>query len=243
MTTIVITQPNYIPWFGWFALAAQCEVIVLLDTVQMTRQDWRTRNRILGRGGPQWISIPVAANDRLNTSIASTLISPQHRDWGKHHWGKLCESYGSHKFFDDLTILLQNYYVTSISMASLVDFTIPTTIELLKNLVPNVKVVTASSLFCEQPNLIDIKTAPNSRILAICNKLNATRYVSSLGARHYLDTPALERNGIEVSWFDQMSSNSEGLPRNNAIPLSIVHDVALFGVESICERIQVLARF
>ena len=43
--TVVITQSNYIPWRGYFDLLRSADEVVLLDSVQYTRRDWRNRKR------------------------------------------------------------------------------------------------------------------------------------------------------------------------------------------------------
>jgi len=234
MTAIVVTQPNYIPWFGWFALTAQAETVVLLDTVQMTRQDWRSRNRILLRSSPTWLSIPVVSKARLKTTIADTLISPTHRDWGLNHWKLISETYKCYRHFTDVESLLLRHYSNSESLSHLVHFTIPSTLDLLSILVPKVTVITASSMFHDEPHLVGIEQSPNSRLLEICKKLNATQYVSSIGAMKYLDTSAFEQQNVDVFWFDQKTSVASAL--------SIVHDIALFGVKSIRDRIDSIER-
>ena len=47
MTTIAISQSNYLPWKGYFQLISKVDVFVFYDTVDFTKRDWRSRNKIL----------------------------------------------------------------------------------------------------------------------------------------------------------------------------------------------------
>ena len=52
MKTCVISQSNYIPWKGYFQMIAEADVFVFYDTVQFTKRDWRSRNKIMTPRGP-----------------------------------------------------------------------------------------------------------------------------------------------------------------------------------------------
>ena len=62
MKTCVISQSNYIPWKGYFQMIAEADVFVFYDTVQFTKRDWRSRNKIMTPRGPIWLTIPVGGN-------------------------------------------------------------------------------------------------------------------------------------------------------------------------------------
>ncbi|MBF0343536.1 MAG: WbqC family protein [Nitrospirae bacterium] len=44
---VAITQPNFLPWFGYFDLLQSVDVFVVLDCVQLVKRSFMTRNRIL----------------------------------------------------------------------------------------------------------------------------------------------------------------------------------------------------
>ena len=55
----VIMQPTYMPWAGYLHLIDQADVFVFLDDVQFEKQSWQNRNRVLVRGAPHWLTVPV----------------------------------------------------------------------------------------------------------------------------------------------------------------------------------------
>ena len=62
MTTVCIMQPAYLPWQGYMDMIDQADLFVLLDTVEVSKQSWQTRNRVVNRAGKvQWLSVPIDA--------------------------------------------------------------------------------------------------------------------------------------------------------------------------------------
>ena len=61
MTTVVIMQPTFLPWLGYFAMIEAAEHFVFLDDVQFSKQSWQSRNRILAPSGEaQLVSLSIA---------------------------------------------------------------------------------------------------------------------------------------------------------------------------------------
>ena len=55
----VIAQPTFIPWIGWFDLADQANVLIILDDVQFSKQSWQQRNRLRTPKGLDYLSVSV----------------------------------------------------------------------------------------------------------------------------------------------------------------------------------------
>ncbi|MEZ4575303.1 MAG: WbqC family protein [Vampirovibrionales bacterium] len=72
-------QPTVWPWLGYFDLMDQVDVFVLYDDVQLSRQSWMTRNRILTAQGPVWLPVPVKQHG-LDTLIVQAEIDDT-RPW------------------------------------------------------------------------------------------------------------------------------------------------------------------
>jgi hypothetical protein len=81
--TVVITQSNYIPWRGYFDMLRSADEIVLLDSVQYTKRDWRNRNQIKTGKGPLWLTIPVEVKGRYFQAIDETRIADS--EWATKH--------------------------------------------------------------------------------------------------------------------------------------------------------------
>ena len=70
---IAILQSNYIPWKGYFDMIASVDVFVIYDEVQYTKNDWRNRNLIKTKTGPQWLTIAVR-QESLSQAICDTEV-------------------------------------------------------------------------------------------------------------------------------------------------------------------------
>ena len=56
---VVILQPSYIPWRGYFDQIRRADLFVFYDDVQYDKHGWRNRNQIKTAHGKQWLTIPV----------------------------------------------------------------------------------------------------------------------------------------------------------------------------------------
>ena len=82
--TVVILQPNYIPWIGTFDLIDRCDLLVWFDDVQYTKNDWRNRNRIAAGESVRWLTVPVLTKGRFGQRIRDVAIDWRH-DWAAKH--------------------------------------------------------------------------------------------------------------------------------------------------------------
>ena len=64
MTTLVVLQPSYLPWLGYFDQMSKADVFVWYDDVQFDKHGWRNRNRIKSPKGPLWLTVPVLHKGR-----------------------------------------------------------------------------------------------------------------------------------------------------------------------------------
>ena len=67
--TVAIVQSSYVPWKGYFDLMDRADELVLLDTVQFTKRDWRSRNRIKTKDGLAWLTVPVLVKGKFEQKI------------------------------------------------------------------------------------------------------------------------------------------------------------------------------
>lgn len=193
MTTVMVSQSNYLPWKGYFDLVRRADVLVLLDNVQFTRRDWRSRNMIKTPSGVQWLTVPVRTPNGRMTSVSEAEISDA--GWAKSHLRTLELSYRRTPYFEQVFGVLEGCMHGGEA--------------LLTNI--NERSLRTLSEFMDLD--IEIQVArgpveevdPSDRILNLVQRWGGTRYVSGPAARSYLDTSVFADAEIEVDFIDYPS--------------------------------------
>lgn len=184
-------QSSYLPWKGYFDLIRAVDEFILLDDVQFTRRDWRSRNRIKTKDGPAWLSLPIASKGRYLQAIRDTRIADA--DWGHAHWARIRNSYARAPFFDTYAPRFQPLFEQPPSnRLSIVNHAFIT--------------ATCHALGISTPLSwsFDYPTRPerNQRLIDVCLATGATEYLSGPSARSYLDEAAFNAAGIAVRFVD-----------------------------------------
>lgn len=201
--TVVITQSNYIPWRGYFDMLRSADEVILLDSVQYTRRDWRNRNRIKTADGLTWLTIAVEATGRYLQAIDETRIADP--SWSKKHIRAIELAYRNAAHYSAVAPwlfgLLESVAAEPL-LTTINERTIRATCEWL-GLWPNIRRCT---------DLIAHDTLrameATERLLALITKSGASRYLSGPAARAYLDLERFRAAGIEIEWmsYDGYSS-------------------------------------
>lgn len=195
MATALITQSNYVPWRGWFAMAHIADIVVFLDDVQYTRRDWRNRNLIRSNSGPRWITIPVATSSRYTARICDIEVADD--GWQRSHLSIFDHTYESFDQYHQIREIIRSIYQQTIGYTSLSE----TNHQITQNLfeILDIRVDTYDSR--EFPTHED----PTERLVGICRALGVSNYVTGPAAKDYLVEEKFEDKGLQVSWFDYSS--------------------------------------
>ena len=189
MTTVAISQSNYLPWRGYFAQIQTSDKFVFLDNVQFTKRDWRTRNQILTAQGLAWINIPIVKPSTNHVKIDEIVI--QDFDFIESHIELIRRNYTQAKYFSDNWEWLVGAMRKSISK-DLSKFNI--------NLIKEVSYkLNCDTDFYSSTEFQDADD-PTQRLLNICEGLGATKYLSGPSAKKYLDVTRFHEADIEVVW-------------------------------------------
>ncbi len=107
MTTLVVLQPGYLPWLGYFDLLQKADVFVHYDDVRFDKHGWRNRNRVKGPKGAIWLTVPVFHSGRAGQSILDVEIDDR-QDWRRKHLSTVAQSYARAPFIDTVLPRLRN---------------------------------------------------------------------------------------------------------------------------------------
>jgi hypothetical protein len=188
---IAIVQSSYIPWKGYFDLVRACDEFILLDDVQFTRRDWRSRNRIKTKDGVAWLTVPVHSKGRYLQPINEVTVSE--RDWGVKHWHTLQASYARAPFFAHYAATLEALYLTPVSdRLSAINHSFLTAVCTLLGIGTR---ITWSTDY-------RARAGRNERLIDLCVQAGATEYLSGPSAGAYIEVGAFAEAGITVRFAD-----------------------------------------
>ena len=195
--TVAVVQSSYIPWRGYFGLIAASETFVFLDSVQFTRRDWRSRNRIKTAQGPHWLTIPVQSKGAYHAAIDEIEVA----DWGwvDKHLAAIRGAYARAPFFAAVFPSLEAAYEALRSETQLSDINIGLTTALCGMLDIRTRLVRDAELL---PREALVAFDPTERLVRLCAAARASRYLSGPAARSYLDEGAFSAEGMSVAWAD-----------------------------------------
>ena len=189
--TVVIHQPDFLPYLGFFHRFLESDIYVVLDHVQFvkgTSQAWTHRDKIRTKKGEEWISLSVKKCG-METPINQVELS-ENNDWKNKCLNLLKENYRKSKYFNDIYPYLEELF--QLECKKMVDFNMAS-IRLLMNLLDiEISVVYSSTL--------DPVGSKNEMLVDIIKKIEANRYLSGVGARTYMEVGLYNEAGIEVSW-------------------------------------------
>lgn len=186
---LVVLQPAYLPWLGFFDQYDWSDVFVLYDDVQYDKNGWRNRNRILTANGPTWLTVPVKVSGQNFPPILEVGIDNT-QDWRRKHKLSLEQAYRKAPFFPTVYPALQA--VLDQEWDKLIDLDLAMLRALTDLLGMEWKVLRSSEL--------GVPGQKTERLIGLCRKLGATEYLTGDAARSYLDESAFEAIGVKVRW-------------------------------------------
>jgi len=191
---VVILQPSYIPWRGYFDLVRRADLFVFYDDVQYDKRGWRNRNQIKTPNGKKWLTIPVhsrgAQIDRI--PINQIRISWD-SDWSKDHFLTLQHNYRKAPFLERFQPLLESLYQRRDEF--LADFTIDFTIALARELgVSHTRFMRSSELA--------VSGEKTERLVNVLQKVGATHYISGPSASNYIKPEKFAQAGIALEYME-----------------------------------------
>ncbi len=189
MKTVVILQPGYLPWLGFFRQMIDADVFVYYDDVQFDKHGWRNRNRIKGQAGPLWLTIPVLHKGRSDQTIFETEIANT-TPWADKQLKTIRQVYAKaphlEPYFSELSEVLLTKW------ERLVDLDMAAT-ELMRRWFAITTPIARSSE-------LGIGGGKVERLINICKHFDASRYISGSAAKDYIAEDQFQAAGIELVW-------------------------------------------
>ena len=192
MRTVVISQPTYLPWTGYFRIMKEADVYVFLDNVQFEKRSWQSRNRIKSAKELGWLTIPTHHSSQSRISDVEIDNSKQ---WMRQHFNAIKTSYGKAPYFDDYCSFFKSVFEFRWTNLALLNIYL---IEYFANQLG------LSPIFVRASKL-GLEGKRTNLLLDICKMFGANRYVSSIGAKNYMEADGaksiFEKAGIMVDFL------------------------------------------
>ena len=187
---VVILQPSYLPWLGYFDQMFKSDVFVVYDDVQYDKNGWRNRNRIKTPQGPQWLTVPVLAKGRnfpLNREVEiNNTIS-----WQTKQLRTIVQNYRKAPFFDQYMGSVEGILAHPWRM--LIDLNVAFIHMVMEQLGLNTRVYFSSDL--KVP-----KMGKTERLIEVCRYFGADTFLEGDAGKDYIDETLFAREGIRLEY-------------------------------------------
>jgi hypothetical protein len=192
---IVILQSNYLPWKGYFDLLAAADEFLLYDEVQLTKNDWRNRNRIVLNGRLLWLTIAVKTAGVFGMSIAQAEVSDM--GWAKSHWSTIQQAYRGAPYWREIAPVIEAAYRAASELSRLSQIN-----ELFLRTIVGILDISTPIL---RADIVPRTTEePTQRLLEICKARSATIYLSGPAARGYIRNEMFDAGGVALRYADYL---------------------------------------
>lgn len=186
---MVVLQPGYLPWLGFFDQLRRADVFVYYDDVQYDKHGWRNRNRIKTQTGPLWLTVPIRHRGEGFPRIVDVEIDSG-MPWARKHLASIRQAYArapfSARYLPALAEVLEHKW------ERLVDLDIACAALMAQWFGLRRRV--------ERSSTLGIEGRRSERLVKLCRYFGATKYVSGDAAKDYLDLALFTQHGIQVEW-------------------------------------------
>jgi len=209
---LVILQPGYLPWLGFFDQLAQSDIFVFYDDVQYDKHGWRNRNRIKTSRGVQWLTVPVLTKNKKLQLIKDVKIDNSTTYWRYNHLQSIRQNYSRTPYFELLFPDLDKIYLQQ--WEYIIDLDIQLIDLILKMLGLNRRIEFSSHLL--------IKGTKTEKLINFCRYFKVDEYLTGNAAKDYLIEDRFPEEGIKLTYHNYNHPKYEQLYGDFIPYLSIV---------------------
>lgn len=196
MNELVIHQPDFAPWLGFFHKLSLSNEFLIFDHVQISNgRSWSSRNKILLNGKPFWLTIPTTKSK--NQRINEVKINYE-RNFQKKHMGTITQAYKKAPFYSEIFPIIQTVY--SKNHEYLVDFNMDFIAIICDRLNIQFTSHKSSDLLFKNNKVDDLRG--NDLVLELCLLCNADNYYSGTGCLDFIKPDLFHEKGINFFFQD-----------------------------------------
>jgi len=188
--TVVIHQPDFFPYIGFFQRLLYADLFVILDDVQFLKRGWQHRDKIKVsyKDKSTWITLKIKKAP-TDTKINKTTLAMEEKD--KHKLlNQILLNYKEAPYYCEIAPIIKKLIMYN--ETNLAKFNINIIKTLISIFDINIDIIKSS----------DIKYSGTKNRLnaSIAKEVKATNYLSGLGAKEYFEETPFKENNINVLW-------------------------------------------
>ncbi|MBS3055940.1 MAG: WbqC family protein [Candidatus Aenigmarchaeota archaeon] len=187
---VTIHQPNYIPWIGFFNKIKMSDTLIILDTVDYSKNSVHNRNKIRTPKSWMYLTIPIP---KIYHRKPLYDVRIEDNKWMSKHWKSILTNYSNAEHFKKYKDFFENLY--SMKHESLVELNEKIIHYICQELGLKPRIIKSSDIGVDQ-NL-----KKTEMLLNILRKVNATTYISGSGGKKYIDTDTFKNIKLEFQDF------------------------------------------
>lgn len=188
---VSIHQSQYIPWPAYFKKIAISDKFIILDDVQYQKNGVQNRNKLRNKHGEFWLTIPVGGSiqEKINEKKCSEM------KWKKKHFQSITQSYSKSKGWKAHHEAIEDIFLNSSEYLNEIN------ISFIKYFVSFMEIETELFLSSQ----MNSSGSKSDLVLSLCKELNATEYISGIGAKDYLDLKTFRNNSIKIDFIKSIN--------------------------------------
>lgn len=211
-----IMQPYFLPYIGYFQLIAAVDQFVVYDNIKYTKKGWINRNRFLQNGKDAMFSLPLKKGSDYLDVCERELATDFDR---KRLLNQLRAAYRRAPHFEQTFPLIE--LVVRYAEPNLFLFLQNSIAQVCAHLGITTKIIVSSEVG------IDHHLKAQDKVLALCEALDATAYVNTIGGMDLYSKKTFQEKGVKLQFI--LSKPFEYVQFNDAfVPWLSIIDVLMF---------------
>lgn len=227
---LVLMQPYFFPYLGYFQLMHLCDQFIVFDTVQYIKKGWINRNRILHpNGGSAYINVPIH-KPHSDTLIKDVLIK-NNQLWKEIILNRLQHYYLGAPNKENVINFMKEIFLDDFDSLSELNT------HILKRLCEHLEIKCTITTLSKSHISVEQANSPDEWGLHICKALDAKTYINAPGGITFFDRNKYRNEKIDIKFikpiFTKYNQNKEHFEPG----LSIIDLLMFNSVEKIQEML------
>ena len=174
-----IMQPTYFPWIGDFDMIDRVDSYIFYDDVQVVKRNWDVRNKIKSHNGELYLTVPIKKTKSRDLTLFNNAIINDDEKWREKHLKSISFNYRKSVFYEEVFPFITKLIEAKYSILS--EFNI--------NIIQSIssKIGIETEFKCSS-NIHGLEGKKDERLVNICKKIGANKYLSPQGAAVYIES-------------------------------------------------------